>query len=150
MSKKIKFIDVFSGCGGLSYGLEMAGLECLAAVDFNSNAIKTFNLNHAKPVGLERDLDTFKPQDLESCIGTREIDLIVGGPPCQGFSSARSQGGANFGKRLVPDARRELYKKFLEYVEYFQPKIFVMENVLGIKRTASGKYFTRIQEESKI
>ena len=92
MSKKLKFIDVFSGCGGLSYGLEMAGLECLAAVDFNSIAIETFNLNHKQPVGLKRDLTQFEPEELAEIMGTNEIDLVVGGPPCQGFSTARTQG----------------------------------------------------------
>lgn len=149
MLKKIKFIDVFCGCGGLSYGLEMAGLECLAAIDFKAVAIETFNLNHVNPVGLLRDLTKFKPQDLAEIIGTNELDLVVGGPPCQGFSSARTQGGANFGKKIIDDPRRDLYKNFLAFVEYFQPKIFVMENVLGIKRTANGVYFTKIQEKSR-
>ena len=146
---KLKFIDIFSGCGGLSYGLEMADLECLAAVDFNSIAIKTFNLNHSNPIGLERDLTKFEPEQLLEIIGEQTIDLIVGGPPCQGFSTARSQGGANFGTRLVEDPRRELYKHFLKYVEFFKPNLFVMENVLGIKSAASGIYFTKIQEQSR-
>ena len=149
MSKKLKFIDVFSGCGGLSYGLEMAGLECLAAVDFNSIAIETFNLNHKQPVGLKRDLTQFEPEELAEIIGTNEIDLVVGGPPCQGFSTARTQGGTNFGKEFVDDPRRDLYKRFLKHVEFFKPKIFVMENVLGIKSMGSGIYFTKIQEASR-
>lgn len=149
MSKKLKFIDVFSGCGGLSYGLEMAGLECLAAVDFNDIAIKTFNLNHKHPVGLKRDLTQFEPEELAEIIGANEIDLVVGGPPCQGFSTARTQGGANFGKEFVDDPRRDLYKRFLKNVEFFKPNIFVMENVLGIKSMGSGIYFTKIQEASR-
>jgi DNA (cytosine-5)-methyltransferase 1 len=149
MIKKLKFIDVFSGCGGLSYGLEMAGLECIAAIDFNVHAINTFNLNHKNKVGFQKDLNEFKPKDLKEEIETIKVDLIVGGPPCQGFSTARSQGGANFGKRLVNDPRRDLYLRFLEYVEYFSPEIFVMENVLGIKRAASGVYFTKIQERCR-
>ena len=149
MTEKVKFIDVFSGCGGLSYGLEMAGLECLAAVDFNAIAIETFNLNHKNPVGLKRDLTEFQPEELAEIMGTREIDLVVGGPPCQGFSTARTQGGANFGKELVIDPRRDLYKFYLKYVEFFKPKIFVMENVLGIKSMGSGIYFTKIQEASR-
>jgi len=149
MSKKLKFIDVFSGCGGLSYGLEMAGLECLAAVDFNKIAIETFNLNHKHPVGLNRDLTQFEPEELAEIMGTNEIDLVVGGPPCQGFSTARTQGGANFGKEFVDDPRRDLYKRFLKHVEFFEPKIFVMENVLGIKSMGSGIYFTKIQEASR-
>ena len=149
MTKKIKFIDVFSGCGGLSYGLEMAGLECLAAIDFNIHAINTFNLNHKKKVGHQKDLNEFKPDQLAKIIGVKKVDVIVGGPPCQGFSTARSQGGANFGKRLVHDPRRDLYLRFLEYVEYFKPDIFVMENVLGIQKAASGVYYTKIQEKCR-
>ena len=149
MKQKLKFIDIFSGCGGLSYGLELAELECLAAVDFNPIAIKTFNLNHSNPIGLERDLTKFEPEQLAEIIGAHTIDLIVGGPPCQGFSSARSQGGANSGSRLIEDPRRDLYKHFLKYVGFFKPKLFVMENVLGIKSAASGKYYTKIQEESR-
>jgi DNA (cytosine-5)-methyltransferase 1 len=149
MSKKLKFIDVFSGCGGLSYGLELAGLECLAAVDFNKIAIETFNLNHKNPVGLNRDLTQFEPEELAEIMGTNEIDLVVGGPPCQGFSTARTQGGANFGKEFVDDPRRDLYKRFLKHVEFFKPKIFVMENVLGINSMGSGIYLTKIQESSR-
>lgn len=149
MPKKLKFIDVFSGCGGLSYGLEMAGLECLAAVDFNKIAIETFNLNHKHPVGLNRDLTQFEPEELAEIMGTDEIDLVVGGPPCQGFSTARTQGGANFGKEFVDDPRRDLYKRFLKHVEFFKPKIFVMENVLGINSMGSGIYLTKIQEASR-
>ena len=149
MSKKLKFIDVFSGCGGLSYGLEMAGLECIAAVDFNKIAIETFNLNHKHPVGLNRDLTKFEPEELAEIIGTKEIDLVVGGPPCQGFSTARTQGGANFGKEFVDDPRRDLYKRFLKHVEFFKPKVFVMENVLGINSMGSGIYLTKIQVASR-
>jgi DNA (cytosine-5)-methyltransferase 1 len=149
MPNKLKFIDVFSGCGGLSYGLELSGLECLAALDFNPVAIETFNLNHNNPVGLRRDLTQFEPEELAEIMGTSEIDLVVGGPPCQGFSTARTQGGGNFGKELVDDPRRDLYKRFLKYVEFFLPKVFVMENVLGIKSMGSGIYFTKIQEASR-
>ncbi len=149
MIKKLKFIDIFSGCGGLSYGLEMAELECLAAIDFNLHAINTFNLNHKKQVGYQKDLTEFKPNQLSDLIGTKKVDIIVGGPPCQGFSIARSQGGANFGKRIVDDPRRELYLRFLEYVEFFKPEIFVMENVLGIQKAASGAYFRKIQEKCR-
>lgn len=149
MSKKLNFIDVFSGCGGLSYGLEMAGLECLAAIDFNTIAIETFNLNHKNTVGLKRDLTKFAPEELAEIINADKIDLVVGGPPCQGFSTARTQGGANFGKAYADDPRRDLYKYFLKYVEFFEPDVFVMENVLGIKSMGSGIYFTKIQEASR-
>jgi DNA (cytosine-5)-methyltransferase 1 len=149
MSKDRTFIDIFSGCGGLSYGLEKAGWQCLAAVDHNEQAIATFNKNHAKPVGTVQDLNTFYPRDLVKKIGVGRVVMVVGGPPCQGFSTARQVGGANSGERMVVDSRRELYKRFLAFVDFFSPDTFIIENVLGIKTAASGTYFTRIQDESR-
>jgi len=147
--KTLKFIDIFSGCGGLSYGLEKAGHECVGAIDRNENAIRSFNLNHKNQVGLCKDLLTYHPKDFARGTGVTSVDLIVGGPPCQGFSTAKRTGGGNNGPNAVLDSRRELYKVFLRYVAHYQPKIFVMENVLGIRSTASGHYFTAIQNESR-
>ena len=83
--KLFTFIDLFCGCGGFSLGLERAGLRCLAGVDFNHEAIQVFakNFPHVPQV-LEQDLTAFGPADLAKLIGTREVDVIVGGPPCQG------------------------------------------------------------------
>lgn len=145
----LKFLDIFSGCGGLSYGLEKAGHECIGAIDQNENAIRSFNLNHKNKVGLCRDLRTFYPKEFTKSTGIRSVDLIVGGPPCQGFSTAKRTGGGNNGPNAVLDSRRDLYKVFLRYVAHYQPKIFVMENVLGIRSTASGHYFTAIQNEAR-
>lgn len=144
------FIDLFSGCGGFSAGLEAAGWTCLAGIDHNPKAIDTFSENHSKDtVSLAKDLTEFNPEDLAELIKVKHVDLIVGGPPCQGFSSARQSAGSNSGHRLVIDLRRELYKIFLKYINFFRPKIFVMENVLGIKKNQNGKYFTAIQNEAR-
>lgn len=146
----LKFLDLFSGCGGFSIGLESAGLDCRAAMDFNAPAIETFKANHSKDTqALVRDLTTFGPEDLDKIIGDVAIDLIVGGPPCQGFSRARQVDGANHGERLIHDSRRELYQEFLKFVKYYQPRVFVMENVLGIRSAAAGEFFTRVQVESR-
>lgn len=143
-------IDLFSGCGGLSLGLDRAGLSILAAIDFDEHAIKTYKENFPKVQhALHKDLTKFPARDLAKLVGTTEVDVIVGGPPCQGFSTARSRDGANNGPRLVEDARRHLYKQFLHYVQFFRPKVFVMENVLGIKSADNGQYFTRIQREAR-
>ena len=149
MLRSRTFIDIFSGCGGLSFGLEQAGWNCLSAVDHDEYAIATFNKNHSKPVGLSRDLNNFYPADLAKKIGADRVTMVVGGPPCQGFSTARQVGGANSGERMVIDPRRELYKRFLSFVKFFSPDVFLIENVLGIKTAASGIYFTRIQDESR-
>jgi DNA (cytosine-5)-methyltransferase 1 len=147
--QKLRFLDVFSGCGGLSYGLEKAGHECVGAIDRDKDAIDTFNLNHSRAVGLCKDLLNYYPKDFERQSGVKSIDLIVGGPPCQGFSTAKRTGGGNNGPTAVLDSRRELYKVFLRYVAHYEPKMFVMENVLGIRSTASGHYFTAIQNEAR-
>lgn len=147
----LTFIDLFSGCGGFSLGFEWAGLVCRAAVDMDAAAIQTFKVNHSYHThALVRDLTTFGPDDLDKLLGGSErIDVVVGGPPCQGFSRARRVGGSNNGDRLVEDPRRELYREFLLFVKYYQPKVFLMENVPDIKLAAGGEFFTRLQVESR-
>lgn len=147
---KLKFIDLFSGCGGLSFGLEKAGHECVGAIDRNENAIASFNLNHTKVVGIAKDLLNYFPKDYVRANGVAAVDLIVGGPPCQGFSTAKRVGGGNNGPNAVLDSRRDLYKVFLRYVDHYRPRIFVMENVLGLRSTASGHFFTAIQNEARL
>jgi DNA (cytosine-5)-methyltransferase 1 len=144
------YIDLFCGCGGFSLGMERAGFECLAALDFNTEAIATFRMNFQDvPNVLEKDLTQFPPSELEKLIGTNRVDVIVGGPPCQGFSNARKVDGANHGDRLKEDARRYLFREYLRYVDHFQPRVFVMENVLGIQTAAGGQYFTAVQREAR-
>jgi DNA (cytosine-5)-methyltransferase 1 len=130
--------------------MERAGFRCAAAVDFNAEAVDTLrrNLTHIKYV-LERDLTQFPADELAAMIGINTVDVIVGGPPCQGFSTARQVDGANHGGRLTHDSRRHLYQELLKYVDYFKPKVFVMENVLGIKSAAGGEYFIRVQSEAR-
>lgn len=150
MPRPLTFIDLFCGCGGFSLGLERAGFKGLAAIDFNPEAVEVFRANFPKiPQILQRDLTRFPPSELETLIGTKQVDLIVGGPPCQGFSTARQVDGANHGERLKEDPRRHLYREFLRYVAHFQPKVFVMENVLGIRTASGGRYFTKVQAEAR-
>ena len=144
------FIDLFCGCGGFSLGLVRAGFRCLAGIDFNHQAAVVFAKNFPLvPQALEKDLTEFGPDKLSNLLGTKEVDLVVGGPPCQGFSTVRQVDGANNGARMVQDARRFLYQEFLRYVGFFQPKVFVMENVLGIRTASEGEYFVRVQKEAR-
>jgi len=149
-SKKPTLIDLFCGCGGFSSGMIDAGFDCIAAVDMDEAAITTFQEAHpnVKHV-LQRNLSSFWPSDLSKIIGLQKVDVIVGGPPCQGFSKARQADGSNHGANPTPDDRRELYKDFLRYVKFFKPKVFVMENVPGIKTAVGGKFFTKIQADSR-
>jgi len=148
--KKLTFIDLFCGCGGFSLGMERAGLSGLAAIDFNKEAIAVFKKNFSQiPNILHEDVTEFGPDQLAAMIGAGTVDVIVGGPPCQGFSTVRQVDGANHGSRLVVDERRFLYREFLRYVDFFRPMVFVMENVLGIRSASGGEYFTRVQKEAR-
>jgi DNA (cytosine-5)-methyltransferase 1 len=132
--------------------MQRAGFKVLAAIDFNNEAIQTFKANMAKDtLALHKDLTKFSPDQLAAQLGVNQVDVIVGGPPCQGFSTARQRDGANHGeRRLIPDERRQLFREFLCYVGYFKPRIFVMENVLGIRSAAGGEYFTAVQKEARL
>jgi DNA (cytosine-5)-methyltransferase 1 len=144
------FIDLFCGCGGFSLGLVRAGLRCLAAIDFNGEAVEVFRANFPEvPHALETDLTDYPPTSLSARLGIDRVDVIVGGPPCQGFSTVRQVDAANHGARVRRDKRRYLFRVFLDYVEYFQPRVFVMENVLGLQSAAKGKFFTMVQHEAR-
>ena len=147
---KLTFIDLFCGCGGFTLGMERAGFACVAALDSNPEAFAVFKKNFGHvPQILDQDLTKFPPSELAKLLDTDSLDVIVGGPPCQGFSTVRQVDGANSGVRMVRDARRLLYREFLRYVEFFQPKVFVMENVLGIRSASEGEYFVRVQKEAR-
>lgn len=123
-------IDLFCGCGGLSLGFEKAGFDILLGIDAWEDAITTFNYNHKNSKGICADISTLSPKDIESQLDGKSVDVIIGGPPCQGFSVA--------GKRIVDDERNKLYKNFVRFVEYFKPKAFMMENVPNILSIGGG------------
>ena len=123
-------IDLFCGCGGLSLGFEKAGFDILLGIDAWEDAITTFNFNHKNSKGICSDLSTLNPKDIEFHLNGKSVDVIIGGPPCQGFSVA--------GKRIVDDERNKLYKNFVRFVEFFKPKAFMMENVPNILSIGNG------------
>ena len=131
--------------------MERAEFSTLAAVDSNAEAIIVFRRNFPR-VGhvIQKDLTSFPPTEMAQLIGTEQVDVIVSGPPCQGFSTVRQRDGSNSGPRMVQDKRRHLYRDFLRYVAFFKPSVFVMENVLGIKSAAGGKYFTKVQHQVRV
>ena len=94
MQDELTGIDLFCGCGGFTLGLKQAGWTTLAAVDFAPAAIAVFRANFPEiPHVLERDLTGFPPKELAALIGRDRVDLVVGGPPCQGFSNVRRRDG---------------------------------------------------------
>ena len=125
-------IDLFAGCGGLSLGFEMAGFDIPLAVEKDEWASETYKFNHPNTKVLTEDIT--KVIDLSSLgLDNIQIDGIIGGPPCQGFSLS--------GDRDPNDPRNSLFMDFVRFVRYYKPKFFVMENVIGIlsMRTKSNK-----------
>lgn len=128
--QKYNVLDLFCGCGGLSLGFEEAGYNVLLGIDIWEDALKTYAYNHKHSKTLCADMSTLRGEDVKDIIGDNSVDVIIGGPPCQGFSIA--------GKRIVNDDRNKLYKGFVRMVEYFKPKAFVMENVPNILSIGDG------------
>lgn len=131
------FIDAFAGCGGLSLGLLRAGWRGLFAIEKDAFAFATLKKNLIDPNGRHRfewpQWLTQKPWTIESLMDEHgakldalrgKIDLLAGGPPCQGFSSA--------GRRKPADPRNQLVNRYLEFVERVQPRMVLIENVRGI------------------
>jgi DNA (cytosine-5)-methyltransferase 1 len=129
-SKTFNVIDLFCGCGGLSLGFEQAGYNVLLGIDVWKDALETFRHNHKNGATLCADLSKLTGEEVDREINSQKVDVIIGGPPCQGFSVA--------GKRIVDDERNTLYKSFVRMVEYFNPKAFVLENVPNILSIGGG------------
>ena len=139
---KFTVIDLFSGAGGLSKGFLDAGFDVLLGVDNDKAALSTFELNHngAKALSLDlSDKNVFK--DIENTIGNRELDVIVAGPPCQGFSLS--------GPRNFDDERNKLYLAVIKTVRIFKPKAFIIENVPGMATLYNGEIKNEILKRFK-
>ena len=128
--EEIYGLDLFCGCGGLSLGFEMAGFEVEMAIDNWEDALVTYRHNREGVKAINADLLNLDPKEIADQYGMSDVDVIIGGPPCQGFSVA--------GKRIIDDERNKLYKSFVRFVEFFQPKAFVMENVPNILSMGDG------------
>lgn len=130
MKKEHTFIDLFSGCGGLSLGFEMAGFTSILAIDNWKDALTTYSYNRKNARTLCGDLAVLDPVKIKKEYNISDVDIIIGGPPCQGFSVA--------GKRIIEDERNKLYKSFVGFVNCFRPRAFVMENVPNILSIGNG------------
>ncbi len=126
-------IDLFCGCGGLSKGFEEAGYRVLLGIDHDEAALNTFNQNFGRSGARGVSIDLFDRQytkKLRQQLGGHQVDVIVGGPPCQGFSLT--------GPRNFDDERNRLYLAVFEAVEALNPKAFLIENVKGMKTLYGG------------
>lgn len=123
-------LDLFCGCGGMSLGFEQAEFKVLLGVDLWKDALQTYSYNRKDAKTLCADISVLSGRDIVNIIGNTSVDVIIGGPPCQGFSVA--------GKRIVDDDRNKLYKGFVRMVDFFRPRAFVMENVPNILSIGGG------------
>lgn len=127
-------MSLFAGAGGCSLGFHHAGIDIVAAYDNADAAIETYNNNFSGNKCEKIDLSLCDFDDLRKSLGLKkgELDMVIGGPPCQGFTTA--------GNRFWADPRNKLIQNYVNALEMFYPRWFMMENVEGILTTAKGEY----------
>lgn len=141
-------IDLFCGCGGISAGLERAGFSIVAGVDIEPHYISTFTHNFPKAESLKLDISKVEPQDFMRSLDLKEgeLDLLAGGPPCQGFSKNVPRKN-----RYLEDPKNRLVKSFLDYCETLKPRFVLLENVAemknGFDQAYSDEILDRLREE---
>lgn len=140
---KMTFVDLFCGAGGLSKGLEMAGLQGICGLDWFEEAGMTYRRNFDHPF-VNGDITTQEKKNefyaaVKKQLGRRKLSIVAGGFPCQGFSMA--------GNRIVNDPRNALYKEMLEIVKTLQPEFVICENVKGLRSMLGGHVEQKIIED---
>lgn len=141
-SNGLNFIDLFAGAGGLSLGMVMAGYTPVSSVEIMPTAVETYEHNFINKRKFAEKIETRDIRDknvkneLYQDLKEKEIDVICGGFPCQGFSLS--------GNRVVTDERNNLYKEMLEIVKKIKPKFVIMENVVGLRSMLNGKIEQKI------
>lgn len=137
-------ISTFAGAGGSSLGYSMAGYHELLAVEWDNNAVETFKLNFPGVPVYHGDIAKLSVDEcmaLAGLTGPRQLDVLDGSPPCQGFSTA--------GKRILDDPRNQLFREYVRLLRGLQPKVFVMENVSGMVKGKMKLVFADILRELK-
>lgn len=131
-TREFTAIDLFSGCGGLSLGLEQAGFRVAAAVEIASKAIETYKANHPNVALYDQDIRNLEPSSILRDVGIKpgELDLLAGCPPCQGFSRLRTKNKTN----SVIDERNDLISDFIRFAKSMMPKCIMLENVPSLTK----------------
>lgn len=131
-------IDIFSGAGGLSLGAEMAGIKVRTAVEIDKSAAQTFLRNHIRSEVFQGDIQKIDPKDLIN--SKKPVFIIMGGPPCQGFSMSNTR------TRNMENKKNYLFLEFVRFVKEIRPAWFVLENVWGLTNINEGKTQSMIEE----
>lgn len=135
---RVNVLDLFSGSGGISAGFAQAGFKVVGGIDFDSDSIKTFQRNFSQSIGICADISEFSRKMILDSFSEVNVDVIVGGPPCQGFSNA------NRWQKESDDPRNKLFYEYLKFVKVLEPKVIVIENVRGILSRNNGYAKERI------
>ena len=132
-------IDLFAGCGGLSLGFKMAGFQSILASDIDENCELTFTTNFKGVPFICRDISLITESEILEATKGQSVDVIIGGPPCQGFSLANKRRDSN-----NTDPRNKLFYQYLKILTWVNPKAFVLENVKGLLSMQGGKVIKEI------
>lgn len=142
--KKYTYMDLFAGAGGMSLGFDNAGFKNLLAVEFNKDFAETYKKNFPRHNLIVDDIKNVTEQQIYDIIKNEKVDVIIGGPPCQGFSIA-----GNIGRNFIDDDRNILFKEFVRFVKIIKPRVFVLENVAAMERHNKGKTIKEIVSSFK-
>lgn len=137
-------MDLFAGAGGMSLGFDNAGFKNLLAVEFNKDFAETYKKNFPRHNLIVDDIKNVTEQQIYDIIKNEKVDVIIGGPPCQGFSIA-----GNIGRNFIDDDRNRLFKEFVRFVKIIKPRVFVLENVAAMERHDKGKTIKEIVSSFK-
>ena len=144
--RDLNVVDLFSGIGGLHMGFEKEGFNILLSSDFDERCSKTHEKNFSHIPFLHEDVKKVRLTDIKKIVGNKKIDIVIGGPPCQGFSTIGKRASSDEEKRKKKDPRNYLFMEFVRLVKELNPEYFLMENVKGMltMRDEKGLFIDKI------
>lgn len=134
MSNQLTYIDLFSGSGGFSLGFDNKGFQNIFSIDIEPSFCETYKYNFPNHNLIAKDICQLSDEEIKYLKEVDDIDVVIGGPPCQGFSIA-----GNIGRKFIEDPRNRLFKEFVRVVKVVNPKFFVMENVARLYNHNKGE-----------
>lgn len=145
--RKYKIVDLFSGAGGFQLGFEKEGFEVLFSTDFDKDCETVHRINRPQVPFLRADIHDLTEEVLSQYVSPdSNIDVLVGGPPCQGFSTIGKRVSSDPTKRTEADPRNTLFREYIRILTYLKPKFFIMENVEGLLTRDKGRIFEEIKK----
>lgn len=134
MKKRMTYIDLFSGSGGFSLGFDNKGFQNIFSIDIEPSFCETYKYNFPNHKLIEKDICQLSDSEIQYLKEVEDVDVVIGGPPCQGFSIA-----GNIGRKFIDDPRNKLFKEFVRVVKVVNPRFFVLENVARLYNHKKGE-----------